>query len=156
MKLYFLLRRRFTFVEMPPKHELLSETEIDGLNVGELLKVMNQRIEVVLDRDHCIGHANFMSLTSQSTIKDLAQIFKQKIIPQLQEYFFDDWGKIDLVLYKNGMLESSSPADSEKLFPDENDEYRGYVQNKKIWTLDEDAFKSIDSYKAILGSKADT
>ncbi len=117
---------------------------------------MNQRIEVVLDRDHCIGHANFMSLTSQSTIKDLAQIFKQKIIPQLQEYFFDDWGKIDLVLYKNGMLESSSPADSEKLFPDENDEYRGYVQNKKIWTLDEDAFKSIDSYKAILGSKADT
>ena len=150
------LRRRFTFVEMPPKHELLSETEIDGLNVGELLKVMNQRIEVVLDRDHCIGHANFMSLTLQSTIKDLAQIFKQKIIPQLQEYFFDDWGKIDLVLYKNGMLESSSPADSEKLFPDENDEYRGYVQNKKIWTLDEDAFKSIDSYKAILGSKADT
>lgn len=150
------LRRRFTFVEMPPKHELLSETEIDGLNVGELLKVMNQRIEVVLDRDHCIGHANFMSLTSQSTIKDLAQIFKQKIIPQLQEYFFDDWGKIDLVLYKNGMLESSSPADSEKLFPDENDEYRGYIQNKKIWTLDEDAFKSIDSYKAILGSKADT
>ncbi len=54
------------------------------------------------------------------------------------------------------MLESSSPADSEKLFPDENDEYRGYIQNKKIWTLDEDAFKSIDSYKAILGSKADT
>ena len=56
------LRRRFTFVEMPPKPELLNDIEVEGVNIGKLLEVINQRIEVLLDRDHCIGHANFMSL----------------------------------------------------------------------------------------------
>jgi 5-methylcytosine-specific restriction enzyme B len=55
------LRRRFTFIEMPPKPELLNNIEVEGLNIGDLLEVMNQRIEVLLDRDHCLGHANFMS-----------------------------------------------------------------------------------------------
>ena len=41
------LRRRFTFIEMPPKPELLNEIEVEGLNIGELLKVINQRIEVL-------------------------------------------------------------------------------------------------------------
>src|SRR5690606_30609437 len=42
------LRRRFTFREMPPRPELLDEVEVAGLNIGPLLRVMNQRIEVLL------------------------------------------------------------------------------------------------------------
>ena len=68
------LRRRFTFVEMPPKPELLNEIIVEGLNIGKLLEVINQRIEVLLDRDHCIGHANFMSLKNQPTLEHLASI----------------------------------------------------------------------------------
>ncbi len=79
---------------MPPKPELLKDISIDSLNIGELLKVINQRIEVLLDRDHVIGHANFMSLNKTPSLSHLAEIFKQKIIPQLQEYFFDDWEKL--------------------------------------------------------------
>lgn len=56
------LRRRFVFREMPPRPELLDDVEVEGLNIGQLLRVMNQRIEVLLDRDHCLGHAYFMSL----------------------------------------------------------------------------------------------
>ena len=72
------LRRRFTFVEMPPKPELLNDIEVEGVNIGKLLEVINQHIEVLLDRDHCIGHANFMSLKNQPTLEHLASIFTQK------------------------------------------------------------------------------
>ncbi|WP_326519333.1 AAA family ATPase [Acinetobacter sp. CAAS 2-6] len=144
------LRRRFTFVEMPPNHELLSDIEIDGLNIGELLKVMNQRIEILLDRDHCIGHANFMTLNSESTVEDLAQIFSQKIIPQLQEYFFDDWAKINLVLFNNGMLQSKSIQNG--LFPSSSEEELSYLEQKKIWSVNPKVFNNIETYRAILGA----
>ncbi|EPF71037.1 McrB family protein [Acinetobacter rudis] len=145
------LRRRFTFIEMPPKPELLNHITIEGLQVEKLLKVMNQRIEVLLDRDHCIGHANFMSLKSDSKLDELAQIFKQKIIPQLQEYFFDDWAKINLVLFNNEMIIENNDIKMSNLFPKTNDFDHEYFEQKKVWKLNEDAFKNIANFKEILG-----
>lgn len=147
------LRRRFTFIEMPPKPELLNNIVIEGMNVGKLLEVMNQRIEVLLDRDHCIGHANFMSLKEQPTLEHLAHIFKQKIIPQLQEYFFDDWAKINLVFFNNGMLVEDKTLNITSLFPSNFEQELGYSNEKKIWKINEDAFKMIDAFIQILGSK---
>lgn len=147
------LRRRFTFVEMPPQPELLNDIEVEGLNIAELLEVINQRIEVLLDRDHCIGHANFMSLKKQPTLEHLAVIFKQKIIPQLQEYFFDDWAKINLVLFDNGMIVENKEINIAGLFPSNTGEDRHYSEQKKIWKINEDAFKNIDAFVNILGSK---
>lgn len=72
------LRRRFTFIEMPPKPEFLTGVEVMGLDIRKLLEAINQRIEVLLDRDHCIGHANFMTLQKDPSLTNLAQIFKQK------------------------------------------------------------------------------
>ncbi|WP_312969939.1 McrB family protein [Acinetobacter gerneri] len=143
------LRRRFTFIEMPPKPELLSEIEVEGLNVGELLKVINQRIEVLLDRDHCIGHANFMSLKKQPTLEHLAVIFKQKLIPQLQEYFFDDWAKINMVLNANGMLKPK-PIERSVLFPNVDTESEGLFEDQKIWQIIETAFDSVESFAKII------
>lgn len=143
------LRRRFTFIEMPPKPEVLNDISVDGLNIGELLKVINQRIEVLLDRDHCIGHANFMSLKKQSTLEHLALIFKQKIIPQLQEYFFDDWSKINMVLNANGMLQPKAIVRS-TLFPNVNTESEGFIEEQQTWELVESAFDSIDSFSKII------
>lgn len=147
------LRRRFTFIEMPPKPELLNDLEVEGLNIGELLKVINQRIEVLLDRDHCIGHANFMSLKKQQTLEHLATIFKQKIIPQLQEYFFDDWEKINLVLFNNKMLVEDDSLKMADLFPANLEQELGYSNEKKIWKINEGAFKTIDAFVSILGSQ---
>jgi 5-methylcytosine-specific restriction endonuclease McrBC GTP-binding regulatory subunit McrB len=93
------LRRRFSFQEMMPKPELLKEINWNGFEVSEILETINNRIEVLIDRDHTIGHSYFMGLESKENIEEaLKSIFKDKIIPLLQEYFFNDYGKIQLVL----------------------------------------------------------
>ncbi|MBQ9497091.1 MAG: AAA family ATPase [Selenomonadaceae bacterium] len=88
------LRRRFNFVEMMPRPELLNEN-IPGINLRKLLEKINGQIETLLDRDHTIGHAYLIKCEK---IEDVAEIFQNKIIPLLQEYFFDDYEKIRDVL----------------------------------------------------------
>lgn len=95
------LRRRFEFVEMMPEYDKLNEIVIGDINIGEMLKTINERIEYLYDRDHTIGHAYFMSLKSGADVSELASVFKNKILPLLQEYFYDDWEKIRLVLGDN-------------------------------------------------------
>lgn len=88
------LRRRFEFKEMMPQHEILPE-DLDGINVRKLLEILNKRIEYLFDRDHTIGHSYFISAKSSN---DLIKIMKNKVIPLLQEYFYEDWEKIELIL----------------------------------------------------------
>jgi len=88
------LRRRFVFSEMPPKMELL-DNDFFGVNLQEVLKWINIRIEKLIDKDHKIGHSYFMNLTNEN---DLQNAFKNKIIPLLEEYFYGDFAKIGLVL----------------------------------------------------------
>ncbi len=92
------LRRRFAFQEMPPEPELLPETAFDGIDLRQMLRTMNRRIEALYDRDHALGHAYFLGIT---TYEELVERFRQKIIPLLREYFYDDWEKIRLVLGDN-------------------------------------------------------
>lgn len=91
------LRRRFVFEEAMPKPGLLKDIEFKGFNLKKVLKVINQRIEVLLDRDHTIGHSYFINLESGDT-EGLLNVFKNNIIPLLQEYFYNDYEKIALVL----------------------------------------------------------
>lgn len=98
------LRRRFEFIEMLPDLEVLNDLEVDGINIKLMLEKINQRVEYLYDRDHTIGHAYFMSLKDNPTLEELENIFKNKIIPLLQEYFYDDWEKILMVL-GNGFIE---------------------------------------------------
>lgn len=85
------LRRRFTFKEMMPKAELVPEEN----NVRNIFEIINQRIEVLKDREHQIGHSYFMGVKNN---EDLKAVFYDKIIPLLQEYFYGDYEKIQLVL----------------------------------------------------------
>ncbi|SHG41032.1 AAA domain (dynein-related subfamily) [Flavobacterium segetis] len=91
------LRRRFSFTEIMPKPELLNEILFSGFNLQELLETINERIEILLDRDHTIGHSYFMKVNSNDTA-ELQAVFQNCIIPLLQEYFYHDYEKIALIL----------------------------------------------------------
>ena len=102
------LRRRFSFKEMLPRPELLESVTIDGLGMDktlkDLLSTINERIEVLKDREHQIGHSYFMKFVDETGKKktvspdDLKSVFTDKIIPLLQEYFYGDYEKIQLVI----------------------------------------------------------
>jgi len=92
------LRRRFQFEEKLPDPTLLSSIIVETVNIEQLLTIINKRIALLYDREHTIGHSFFMSLTNQSNIDDLKNIFNRQILPLLEEYFFEDWEKIRQVL----------------------------------------------------------
>lgn len=102
------LRRRFDFVKMMPDLSLLSGAKVKGIELESLLEKLNSRIEALYDREHTLGHAFFMPVKNaldtgdeETAFKQLKIAFQKKIIPLLQEYFFDDWNKIRLVLADN-------------------------------------------------------
>jgi len=96
------LRRRFEFVEMMPQpnHPDIN-SDIDGVNCRKLLAAINKRISVLLDREHQIGHSYLIGVRDMT---ELARVFQRRIMPLLQEYFYDDWERIYLVLNKNAFV----------------------------------------------------
>ena len=92
------LRRRFRFEERQPDYAALATT-VDGVEIDRLLRRLNDRLEYLLDRDHRIGHAYLMHVAS---LGDVREVFARQIIPLLQEYFFDDFSRVALVLATTG------------------------------------------------------
>ena len=139
------LRRRFEFVEMMPEYDELNEINIEGINIGEMLKTINERIEYLYDRDHTIGHAYFINV---SDLKTLANVFKNKILPLLQEYFYDDWEKIRLVLGDSQkdenlqLVKIKKNMAVEKLFRGKID----YIDDKILYEINNEAFNNPQSY----------
>lgn len=125
------LRRRFTFREMLPQPNLLKyQPVVAGVNLEQLLTTINQRIELLLDREYCIGHAYFFNV---STLADLKELFSKKIIPLLQEYFFGDLGKIGLVLGKDFIIEERHNANA--IFADFSHDYASEFAEKRLYRL---------------------
>jgi 5-methylcytosine-specific restriction protein B len=149
------LRRRFTFIEVPPNPELLEDVEVDGIAVDELLSVMNARIAALLDRDHCLGHAYFMPLRSEPTLAKLAGIFQQQILPLLQEYFFEDWQRIQWVLNDQRKAPEycfliQPSQDISQLFGDSV----VVGQSNERWEVNQAAFTRVQSYLGIIDHNA--
>ena len=94
------LRRRFNFREMAPDATLLSEVE--GIDLKAVLTTINQRIEYLIGREYRIGHAFFINCESRAQVEDAV---RNKVIPLLQEYFFEDWSRIAAVLGDGFMQE---------------------------------------------------
>jgi hypothetical protein len=78
--------------------------------VPRLLRTINGRLEVLLDRDHLIGHAHFMRLVEDPTIEVLKDVFATSILPLLAEYFYADLGRVGLVLGGRFVRRRSSRA----------------------------------------------
>ena len=91
------LRRRFAFEEVMPIPQILSSIQFSKFNLAEVLKIINDRIEALLDRDHTVGHSYFIKIKS-GDVDALKEAFENKIIPLLQEYFYHDYEKIALIL----------------------------------------------------------
>ena len=144
------LRRRFDFIEMMPDSEKLKNCIVDGIDIKLMLDAINRRIEILFDREHTIGHAYFMPLINNNSIEALSNIFKRAIIPLLQEYFYEDYEKIQLVLGDN-----SKEAEN-KFIKDEivkiNDVFKGKVDfdiPEKKYSIQNDAFQKKESYLGI-------
>jgi 5-methylcytosine-specific restriction protein B len=83
---------------MMPRPELFRDVSVEGVNIMQLLSTINKRIEILCDREHMIGHAYFMPLMTEPKLENLGHIFKNAIVPLLQEYFYGDYKKIYYVL----------------------------------------------------------
>lgn len=133
------LRRRFVFAEMMPDAEFLNGLMItaDGktLDVKKMFEDMNERIECLFDREHTIGHAYFANLKKAPSIGVLADIFRNRIIPLLQEYFFEDYEKLAIVLSRD---ENSCSFIEKKEF-----------MNTEMYKFNDDALNNIESYLKI-------
>lgn len=152
------LRRRFRFVEMMPQPQVLRQLKADRvgeLDVADMLEVINGRLTYLYDREHTIGHAFFTGLTGENaTLEKLGYIFETAIFPLLQEYFYEDYEKIQLVLGDNA---KSRPE--LKFIRDDTvcagNIFKGNASgiidlSGKIYTINKSAFLDIDSYKEIL------
>jgi len=84
------LRRRFNFIEIMPDYKLI-ENSIDGVDLAALLKTVNQKLEVMTDRDHQIGHSYFMNVDD---VQALHSVWYNKVLPLLSEYFYNDWDRL--------------------------------------------------------------
>jgi len=140
------LRRRFSFVEMLPESETLRNIFVDGIDIAEMLDTLNKRITVLLDREHTIGHSYFLQpLKADPSIENLATIFENEIIPLLQEYFYDDYEKIQLVLGDNQKPDDSTrfivkKTDAVKLFGNVDIDFPEYYE------INSKAFREVDAY----------
>jgi 5-methylcytosine-specific restriction protein B len=137
------LRRRFVFEEMPPRPDLLGT--VGGIDLQQLLTVMNNRIEVLLGRDHLLGHAYLIGIES---LDELKGVFRRQILPLLQEYFFEDWERIALVLNDPRKAKAhqflSQPAyDEHALFG------KAGFANGSRWQINAEAFEEPESYLGI-------
>ncbi|HEX8381899.1 MAG TPA: AAA family ATPase [Sphingomonas sp.] len=147
------LRRRFVFEEVEPDPSALEGVEVAGVDLAKLLEAMNARIEALLDRDHRLGHAYFLRLEASDDLEPLRQVFATQVIPLLQEYFFDDWNRVRLVLNDH---RKSDVADHfvieraegvEQLFGSGDLE----VPTSKAWRLNPEALSRPSAYRAIIG-----
>lgn len=139
------LRRRFEFIEMMPDVSKLS-MDCEGINLQELLKAINTRIEYLLDREKTIGHAFFIGVEN---LNDLKSIFQNKIIPLLQEYFYNDYALINAVLNDNGMIFEDKKDDKYLQKIKNLDSVNSERSIYNIASFDDKIWDKIEIYQAI-------
>lgn len=151
------LRRRFQFIEMMPDADVLraiGADKVEDLDVAVMLEKINERITFLYDREHTIGHAFFTKLANSPDIETLQSIFEKSVIPLLQEYFYEDYQKIQLVLGDNGKTDPKT-----KFILDEEVKVKSIFKGnaddvvdlpEKKYSINKEAFANLESYKQII------
>lgn len=139
------LRRRFSFIPMMPEYDGLNE-ECDGVNLKLLLKKLNDRLTVLKDRDHTIGHAWLWNTT---TIDSLRLAFKDKIIPLLQEFFYNDYEKLGLLL-GDRFIQTEVSVNNNLFAPFERGSgLRNQYANKVVYKITEPSSWTSEAFQSI-------
>jgi 5-methylcytosine-specific restriction endonuclease McrBC GTP-binding regulatory subunit McrB len=139
------LRRRFSFIPMMPEYDGLNE-ECDGVNLKLLLKKLNDRLTVLKDRDHTIGHAWLWNTT---TIDSLRLAFKDKIIPLLQEFFYNDYEKLGLLL-GDRFIQTEVTVNNNLFAPFERgSSLKNQYNNKAIYKITEPSSWNSEAFQSI-------
>lgn len=153
------LRRRFSFIEMMPDVALLKNITVSengvAVNIGDMLDIINKRIEFLFDREHTIGHAFFMKLKTihNPSVEMIGEIFKRSVVPLLQEYFYEDYEKIQLVLGDNSKSDDKYKfVKKEVVLPSSLFGRKSRLEKSAKYTINDDAFFCIESYAGILNS----
>ena len=97
------LRRRFEFKELLPDYSIIKNTK-----AREILKAINSRVRALINKDSQIGHSYFYDIP-ENTDEEATLIMKalvNKIIPLLEEYFYNDHTKIRFVLSEDDSTEN--------------------------------------------------
>lgn len=94
------LRRRFKFKEMMPNSSLVADF---GIGFNKIFDDLNNKIKLLLDRDHQIGHSYFINTkynnnNENNNVETLKDIWFSEILPLLNEYFYCDWEKLKLII----------------------------------------------------------
>jgi 5-methylcytosine-specific restriction enzyme B len=114
-----------------------------------MLQAINYRIERLYDRDHTIGHAYLLGLKREPTLEGLKHVFRSKLIPLLQEYFFGDWGKIGLVLGNDFVVKRKTSGKPFAEFDhDDHDDYDALAE-RSCWELNDIAKLSNIAFQRI-------
>lgn len=138
------LRRRFEFEELMPDADIIpgadgagniEDGEGGSIDLRQLLESLNQRIRFLLDREHMIGHSYFMDV---ETFEDLRKVMYRRVLPLLQEYFYEDWSRIQLVLRdrigaepKLPQIIRDEPVEEMQVLGFDHDDYEDKVEYEK-------------------------
>jgi 5-methylcytosine-specific restriction endonuclease McrBC GTP-binding regulatory subunit McrB len=130
---------------MMPEYDELKE-DCDGVNLKLLLKKLNDRLTVLKDRDHTIGHAWLWNTT---TIDSLRQTFKDKIIPLLQEFFYNDYEKLGLLL-GDRFIQTEVTVNNNSFAPFERGSgLRNQYANKVVYKITEPSSWTSEAFQSI-------
>lgn len=139
------LRRRFFFKEILPDETIFKNIKVGNIEIEKMLKKMNERIAILLDKNHMIGHAYFIPLLTDSSILTLSSIFQNSIIPLLEEYFYDDYSEVMKILNidpensdEKKLISVMDTAESLFVIQDESENMR--------YSINYSEFKTEDNY----------
>ena len=150
------LRRRFQFEAMLPDIGVLNELgikDIEGIDIQTMLRTLNSRIELLYDKEHTLGHSFFIPLRSSPNLATLSRIFENQIMPLLEEYFFEDWSRIQQILGDDLKLEDDlkfyvpayEPNEIETLLGGENNQ----AMHDKAFKRNEKALQRVEAFLGI-------
>lgn len=140
------LRRRFSFIPVYPDPSVLKNKMIGNINLQALLEKINDRVEFLKDKDHTIGHSYFLDIEN---LEQLKKCFENKVIPLLEEYFYNDFEKIGLVLGKAFVKNKDDHKKNKNFFADFDSDFIEDIEEydvyefSKIEDLSENDFLSI-------------
>jgi hypothetical protein len=143
------LRRRFSFLPMIPQPELLKQKP-NGICLKSMLEVINRRLKILKDVNHTIGHA---WLWEVDNIEKLKRVFNDKIIPLLQEFFYNDYEKLGLILGDHFIEEESSAEITHFASFSQGALLRNQYLNKKTYNITSPYCWNVETFMSLYVEK---